>query len=200
MKTSRSIPLPYKHGKHHFLRHSIVFSSHDLLKTMKFTLQHQQESPVHSLYTSCWLPWILSPAWPILSEGKRNKSTSQTLWQDSLTDSLFKTLIGRRILMLEMVRSKACWEQGCWSNDWGSGRICCFHAFCTGSQRGITSQRGRVKAQPFVLKSQERVEPSVPTFSGSGRQQYFLLSISDLNFHMVVTELSSKLPELGNLQ
>lgn len=56
-----------------------------------------------------------------------------------------------------------------------------------------------MKALPFGLKSQERVEQSVRTFSGSEGQQYFLSSVSDLDFHMVVTELSSRLPELGSL-
>ena len=61
---------------------------------------------------------------------------------------------------------------------------------------GNTTQRGRVKALPSVLT--RKGDQSVQAFSGRGRHQGLLFSVLDLNFDMVITDLSSKLLKLEN--
>lgn len=53
-----------------------------------------------------------------------------------------------------------------------------------------------MKALPSVVT--RTGDQSVQAFSGRGRHQCLLFSVLDLNFDMVITDLSSKLPKLEN--
>lgn len=82
-----------------FLQNDVVFRFHNPLNTMKVTPPHQQECTVHSLYftliTLNLVPSMTDPFW---------RKEKEIHVPDPLTrfptDSLFKTLIGRRILIL----------------------------------------------------------------------------------------------------
>lgn len=173
--------------KYHLILRTVVgFSFHDPLNTTTFALQHQQECRANSLY----LLLITLNLVPSLTDPFRREE-KQAHIGDSLTRiptaSLFETLIGGRILMLGTVWGQVCWEQGCWSRGWRRGSL---------TPSGNTAQRGRVKALPSVPK--RKGDQSVQAFSGRGRHQCLLFPVLSLNFDMVITDLSFKLPKLEN--
>lgn len=89
--------------------------------------------------------------------------------------------------MLGTVWGQVCWEQGCRS------RLKERESFTPSDN---TAQRGRVKALPLVLT--RKGDQSVQAFSGRGRHQCLLFPVLNLNFDMVMTDLSFKLPKLEN--